>query len=80
MQFKPRHAPTLFQGRLEEGHPLGNGRSVIVDLAGCAFLPADVDVVVPDDEEQGKTIRAAGYKIATPLSMTLGPGASGSEA
>lgn len=77
MLFKPRFGQSLFQGKLTTDHPASShGRPVIVSLDGTPYGTADVDFVVPDDEPQGETVQAAGYKTHTPLSMVVGPGST----
>lgn len=73
MIFLPKQSQTLLQGRLV----VGAGPAVIVDLAGRPFPVEEVAFALPDDEAQAEKIRAAGFAIHTPLSVNLGPGATG---
>ena len=74
MLFRPSSAVTLLQGKMTSELGSSSGRPMLVALDGSTFGPADVAFVIPDDEGQGATIQAAGYRVHTPMSMCLGDG------
>ncbi len=73
MQFKPLHSQSLFQGRLNRM----KAGAALVALDGTLYGVADVAFAIPDDEIQAEALKAAGFKIHTPMSVYLGPGSTG---